>query len=317
MISCDIKKLGRHIINSFYHQSVSVPRLMIEVTDKCNLACPFCSNKDIQRKKHDIPDNIFYKAVDQYVKMGGKVLRPYSTGEPLMCKKFLEFITYARKKGLEVRFTSNGQLLTKQTSGRLIELGVQNINISAEGLDALQYESARIGGSFDRLRENLSTFLKIRDDMGLERPLLRIQTVLLEHQQNEVYVNKFKETWKDLCDSVLFGLRGTQGGNYDNNSCVIPASDRTICGFFFNLLCVNNDGTVSCCCVDYHRSLIVGDIKKQNLQDIWQGQRLRHFREMAKKKDYEKIAQTCAMCSSVSRSFIKESKEINRKSHFF
>lgn len=307
----NLKKPLTNIINNIYHLPASVPRLMIEVTDKCNLSCPFCSNKDIQRKKHDIPDDIFYKAIDQYVEMGGKVLRPYSTGEPFMCRNFLDYISYSRKKGLEIRFTSNGQLLTEKNRLKMLEIGVQNINISAEGLNRTEYESARIGGSFDKLRDNLSSFLQMRNSMGLTRPSIRIQTVLFNHQENKLYMEAFKHTWTEYCDSVIFAKNGTQGGNQTVNCNIVDMKDRMTCNFFFDLLCVNNDGTVSCCCVDYGRKLVVGDLKRQSLLEIWNSKKLVDFRKLARKKSYEKIASVCTFCSSISRSSCRNFKKLN------
>ncbi len=253
---------------------------------------------------------IFYRAVGQYVDMGGKIIRPYSTGEPLMGKNFMDYITYARSRGLEVRFTSNGQLLTEKVSKQLLDLGVQNINISIEGTSAVEYESIRIRASFERIRNNLATLLKMRKKKGLKRPCIRIQTVLLNDQENKAYINKFRQAWGDYCDSIIFNSCGTQGGNQAEAGYQVHMEDRTVCDFFFNLLCINNDGTVSCCCVDYNRELVVGDIKKQTLDEIWKGDKIKYFRKMARQKKYEKIATACTACSSISRPALQRSKEI-------
>lgn len=307
-------RLARKFIDNFYRLGAAVPRLMIEVTDRCNLACSFCSNKDINREKHDIPKEIFYKAVNEYIQMGGRVLRAYSTGEPLMCRRFLESISYAHGKGLEIRFTSNGQLLSEEVGKRILEIGVQKINISAEGLNRNQYEAIRTGGSFDKLCNNLSSFLRMRKEMGLNRPLLHIQTVLFDDQVNKAYIDKFKSVWGGLCDSISFSQCGTQGGNRIDNCQVIAMDDRNTCAYFFNLLCVNNDGTVSVCCVDYGRNLVVGDIRKQSLVEIWNSKKLKEFRKHVRKKNYEKISPVCSRCTSISRTVLIKAKEIKSMS---
>lgn len=301
----------RRLINKFYRLPVSVPRLMIEVTDKCNLACSFCSNKDINREKHDIPEEIFYKAVNQYIQMGGRVLRPYSTGEPLMCKRFPEYLAYAHRKGLGIRFTSNGLLLTEEISKQILKNGAQNINISVEGLNKSEYESIRTGGNFDRLRDNLSSFLAMRKQMGLAHPTIRIQTILFKHQENKTYMGEFRRVWDEFCDSIIFTQYGTQGGNQIRNCKIVPMKDRIICKYFFNLLCVNNDGSVSCCCVDYQHKLIVGDLTFQTLQEIWKGQKLADFRKLARKRAYEEIAPVCTLCSSISQQADRDFQELN------
>jgi radical SAM protein with 4Fe4S-binding SPASM domain len=316
MISNRIHKLRKDLAQRVYRRPLPIPDLMIEVTDKCNLACPFCAHSDLQRKTMDISRELFYEAVDQYAQMGGQVIRPYSTGEPLMCKGFLDYLRYARSKGLEIRFTTNGQLLTEKTNRQLLEIGVQNINVSVEGLNAAEYESIRIRGSFDRLKKNLTSLLELRNGQGLKQPSIRIQTVLLDDQQNSNYLKDFRTAWEPFCDSILLELCGSQGGNIDHELGVISKDDRTVCDFFYKLLCVNNDGTVSCCCVDYQRNLVVGDLKNHTLSQIWNNQRMRHFRNLARKKKYEEISSQCPKCTSISRSFSEKSRNINQTGKF-
>ena len=61
------------------------------------------------------------------------------------------------------------------------------------------------------------------------------------------------------------------------DSFTVAKDDRVVCNYFFTLLCVNNDGTVACCCVDYSWNLIIGDIQKQHLSDIWESQKPKTF----------------------------------------
>ena len=316
MISSSIDNFLNNFAQHIFRRPQPIPDLMIEVTDKCNLACPFCAQGDLQRKTVDMSRELFYEVVDQYVQMGGKVIRPYSTGEPLMCKGFLDYLKYARSKGLEIRFTTNGQLLSEKNNRQLLEIGVQNINVSIEGLNATEYESIRIRGSFEKLRKNLKSLLDLRDTLGLKEPVIRIQTVLIDGQQNNDYLKKFRTVWAPFCDSILFELCGSQGGNIDHELGVISKTDRTVCKFFFNLLCVNNDGTVSCCCVDYQRNLVVGDLKTNTLSEIWKNQKMQHFRQLARKKKYEEISSQCPSCTSISRSHSQASEYINRTGTF-
>jgi radical SAM protein with 4Fe4S-binding SPASM domain len=60
---------------------------------------------------------------------------------------------------------------------------------------------------------------------------------------------------------------------------------------------VNWDGEVTTCCVNYMRNeLIIGDVKKQSLKEIWNGEKLRKIRQAHVKGDFSELP-TCAKCT--------------------
>ena len=48
-----------------------------------------------------------------------------------------------------------------------------------------------------------------------------------------------------------------------------------VCPYLFYSLCVNSDGTVSACLMDWNHQLILGDLRRQSLLEIWNGPELR------------------------------------------
>ena len=280
-----------------------IPQLMIETTDHCNLECPFCSNKDISRKKFQMTEELFQKIVAEYAAMGGKLVRLYSTGEPLMCTKFFPFVEYCNAKGLAVRFTTNGLLLNEEKIKKILALNIDAINFSVEGTDKESYEKVRIGGKFENVMEVLNLMRQLRNQTGKKKPRIRIQTALHPEEENQDYIRRFCKLWAPYCDDFFFSPIGSQGGTNLNFKETISKKDRTRCSFFWNLMTVNNDGTVSCCCVDYNRTKIVGNVSQQSLQEIWNHQTFRRWRKDACHLNYEKISADCTRCTSISRSF--------------
>ena len=71
-----------------------------------------------------------------------------------------------------------------------------------------------------------------------------------------------------------------------------------VCPYLFYSLCVNSDGTVSACLMDWNHQLLIGDLKCQSLWEIWNGQRLREMREnhlMLQRGTYH----TCRNCGQL------------------
>jgi len=53
------------------------------------------------------------------------------------------------------------------------------------------------------------------------------------------------------------------------------------CNEVYDKLSINWDGTVSACCGDYDNYMLVGNLNKSSIQDIWQNSmELKQFRDM-------------------------------------
>ena len=86
---------------------------------------------------------MFKKIVDDICEFDEpiKVLRLYKDGEPLLNPHFVDMIKYAKEKGCcdRVDTTTNAALLTHDLSLKIIEAGLDRINISIEGMTEDQY----------------------------------------------------------------------------------------------------------------------------------------------------------------------------------
>ena len=50
------------------------------------------------------------------------------------------------------------------------------------------------------------------------------------------------------------------------------------CPYIFYSIAINSDGLVSLCFLDWNRQLLLGDLRKENLVDIWNSKLLRDYR---------------------------------------
>jgi len=60
----------------------------------------------------------------------------------------------------------------------------------------------------------------------------------------------------------------------------IEESTKRPCIFLWRNPIIYWDGKVSVCCTDINAKLIVGDLNRQNLRDIWEGEKITEFRIM-------------------------------------
>ena len=92
-----------------------------ETTNKCNLRCVMCAREFMEANKGEIDFDLFKKVIDEAAGNGLKSIKLNWRGEPLIHPKVPEMVEYAKNKGvIEVMFNSNGILLTKELSRKLI-----------------------------------------------------------------------------------------------------------------------------------------------------------------------------------------------------
>ena len=65
----------------------------------------------------------------------------------------------------------------------------------------------------------------------------------------------------------------------------------------FNTLAICFDGTVPVCCVDFAREVVVGDVNKQSISEIWAGAELNGIRKKflhpEKASEFPNICKKC------------------------
>ena len=87
--------------------------IYLEITNICNLNCPFCSKDDRQKEFMSLDD---FKKYALMCKEYTNSLYLHIKGEPLMHQDFLEMIAFLEEIGMKVKLTTNGDFLSKYQS---------------------------------------------------------------------------------------------------------------------------------------------------------------------------------------------------------
>ncbi len=138
--------------------------------DFCNFSCEYCAQslptgheerKHLIRKYFSYED--FTKAIDQLVYFPKKIktLVLTSIGEPTLNRYLSEMIEYAYKKDIAecIQLVTNGSLLTRDLSKKIIDAGLSKIVISIQGVTEEKYKRVcNYNINMEKFIENL-TFL--------------------------------------------------------------------------------------------------------------------------------------------------------------
>ena len=263
----------------------------VEISNLCNLSCAFCPGT--KREKRAMTEEEFSGLLPK--------LRPYTDflyfhlmGEPLCHPKLGKFLELAHEAGFRVILTTNGTMLEKQQELLLRSPGLHKVNISlhafeandltvpfdeylrrcfefgkaAEGKVLVSYRLWNNGGA-DQLNEQILSALSryFPGNWVRERKGIRVgERVYLE------YGDKFD--WPDLS--------AADGG------------EHVFCYGLRDQLGVLCDGTVVPCCLDHEGDLALGNLFRQNMDEILKNPRAKAIYEgFSGRKAVEPLCRRC------------------------
>ena len=139
-----------------------VAKVYIEPTNRCNLECRTC-----MRNIWDEPLGQMEEATFSRILEGLRDLFPApkiffgGIGEPLAHPSIVEMVLRARKSGAAVELITNGTLLTRDLSHRLIDAGLDTLWVSLDGATPESYADVRLGAALPEVLANVAAFLDV------------------------------------------------------------------------------------------------------------------------------------------------------------
>jgi radical SAM protein with 4Fe4S-binding SPASM domain len=219
-------------------------------------------------------------------------------GEPTMHPQLPQMISYLKSRDVTeiLELFTNGSLLNPGLNKAIIDAGLSRINISVEGLTSEKYlQVTGVKVEMDEFVGNIKNLYEVRKGCRL---YIKIVDIGLSSQDKDAFYN----TFGDICDEIFienvvpqwaeinkFGLKGT--GMYGQKI----NKYKHVCPFLFMYLHFNFDGTVSGCTLDWGKEVLIGDVTKESVLEIWRGNRLKELQIAHLEKKRDKIP-FCAEC---------------------
>ncbi|WP_247887122.1 pyrroloquinoline quinone biosynthesis protein PqqE [Azospirillum sp. SYSU D00513] len=118
--------------------------ILAELTHRCPLACPYCSNPlELEAQSRELDTATWKRVLDEAAEMGVLQVH-FSGGEPLLRRDIEELITHASGAGLYVNLITSAAALDRARIERLRDAGLHHIQISFQDTEAK--EADRIAG---------------------------------------------------------------------------------------------------------------------------------------------------------------------------
>ena len=275
-------------------------QLDFELNASCNLKCPMCpisaESPKGKGKKTWFDFEFFKELIDYSVKKGTRAIKLNYINEPLIRNDLINFITYAKERGIiDIYFSTNGILLNKDISEKLITSGLTRIQVSLDAFTQQTYDKVRPGGDLKKIIENVNGFLELKEKYNAKIPLLRVNFVKTE--LNEFELDNFMNFWKDKVDmiGVQEFIKPTKVKNQIKSKKTIKKKNFK-CSFPFKQLVINNEKQVLPCCTFWGEELALQKVEKpEDLLDAWNSPKMIDLRNKHLEGRYQEIPQ-CKNC---------------------
>ena len=284
----------------------------IEQTNVCNLDCPVCeTGADIlDRTKGHMSVDQFKTIID---KVGGhtNTLMFYFMGEPFLNKHAYDMIRYAKSAGIPfVETCTNGDFVDPV---RLVASGLDKVSFQIGGMTQETHEIYRVKGKLDRVMANLQETIRQK---AIQKSRMQIDVGLIVMKHNEHELDLFKRTIMEMgADRAVIVdpcVRTIAQGKqflpvnkahwiYDQAAFergVLKPKDLpdNSCPWIYYSLAIHVNGDVVPCCRDPKGQEVMGNILRQSLDEIWNGEKYRAFRRRI--LEDQGAVGICKLCSS-------------------
>ena len=265
--------------------------LEFQISDVCNLKCPFCTYKNGPDKFMDF--SLFKKAIDE---TAGKVpaIRFNSTGESVLHPQFLEMVKYAKDHGaIEISFITNTGAISLDLFEKILLAGVDWMTVSIDGLYE-EYEKNRYPLKFQGTYEKLKAMKTIKERYFSQKPAINIQGIwpFIEDR-----IEEYIDVLSPVCDYINYCTFVDFEKMKDSNC----EPDFT-CAQPFQRLLIQIDGEICPCCApsdDHHLARAnLGNLKEQSVFELWHSEALNKVRELCSAPGKYKELNMCRQCIS-------------------
>lgn len=260
-------------------------KIYIEITNSCNLNCPFCIKNNRQKE---------FVSIDKFKRLLPK-LKDYTSylyfhimGEPLLHPDINEMLNIA-SANFKINITTNGYLIDRIKDNK----NIHQLNISLHSFD-LKYNKT--------LEEYLDNIFNTVDNLLVINTIISFRLWTKNKYQQEI-IKKIEERYNckingntTIKDNLFFEFAEEFIWPDINNSYINKTGScmglRTHIGILV-------DGTVVPCCLDSNGKLSLGNIYKQPLNEILASEKSQKMKIGF--ENNQKIEELCQHCNFYDR----------------
>lgn len=293
---------------------------IIEPSAHCNLRCPQCpvGLQTLLRPQGNMSYDDFRRIIDEIGDYTWLLLL-FFQGESFINPDIVRMIDYAYEKKIFTTISTNGtRLASPKFAEELAASNLGRLILSIDGASEETYTIYRQAGHFDRVIRGVRQFMEARKKLGKSWPQADLQFIVMRHNEHEM--QEIKALGKSLgVDRVIF--KSPQIYDFENAEQTLPKNPRYrryekvdgqyrlkgsysgYCKKIWYGSAMTWEGKVIPCCFDKDADFVLGDIKENTFDAIWDGEDYQGFRTMV--RDNRDSIDMCRNCTEGLKIFFK------------
>ena len=239
-------------------------KIYVEITNKCNLNCSFCSKDDLKKKEMS-PDE-FRIVIDKIKKYTDNIYL-HVKGEPLLHSKLDEILTICDDNNINVRITTNGTLLEKNKD-ILLKHPIKQINVSLHSENNMKDYFESVFNTCDILSNTIAIIYRIwtLPSLKLEKLSTNIVDKIVNHYN--LSTNIVDKIMHDKNIKITENIYIDKDYEFNWPEISDKKSDIGTCLGTKSHVAILSNGNVTPCCLDSKGIITLGNIFKDSLTDI-------------------------------------------------
>lgn len=297
--------------------------IYIEITNHCQLRCYMCPSRAMTRKKGIMDINVYKKIINDLTgslsraEIGQIRLMLNGQGESMIHPEVFEMIKLAKDLGFQVGLITNGLLLDQKRIDKLIKTQLDSVIFSWYAFDPKTFENVYRRPYYEKFIKNILLFLHVINSTRSNTAViiawmeskynkldssyatwffhkLPVDFVNVSRVRNYRRLYQITNPENDERDLVMEYLDHHKQNNLNDPLVGAECIWRTVY--------VHWDGLMYPCMCDYNGEYCVGDAKRENILDVWNGERFVTFRSCVLSGDYTAIGNKlyCNDCTAAT-----------------
>jgi len=256
----------------------------IEAGTVCNQSCYFCPVSTDPREAHTMPFELYEQIVRQLAAykdtLEGVSMIQYN--EPTVDTLFIPRLRLLKQYGLKPAFSTNGTGLTPERTDDIVAAGgIRFLAINLSTLDPQRYAA-------DRGHDHLAVVLRNVDYAATRRAAVQMEIMVLgrgdEYHKADFRAiqERYAGSMFEVKSAVVMDRAGAVTVGIKPYTPV-----RKLCGCEqtgsrpLEWIHILPDAQCVLCCQDYHAKYVIGDLKRQTLDEVLAGPEIARLRRWA------------------------------------
>lgn len=282
----------------------------IETTNACNMKCEMCPRTTMMTRPVETMDpGTFAGLVDQikpftreqwaawedfivreygiakavmsennfFLYIIPRVIQLHGYGDPLLDKNMPRYVEMLTKKGIDSYFSCNPANIDLEKTEQMFSNGLTYIKYSIESVDDLRHKQIRGNASnYTESHNRILRLLELKKSRGYATTIIITMLDLNRKDQAEEFA-ALKEAFKGQDVYIYLKSEDQQWYRKDfHGTNSVHWSE--FCKHPWMSMTIKSNGDAAMCMEDYDNEIVLGNVLKNTLRDIWNGDTYRRFR---------------------------------------